>query len=59
MIALSEVAKDAGSYYAAMKENSEKLKEEEAKLWQRMSVNILDIKEVYGKPRPDLTYIKK
>ena len=59
MIALSEVAKDAGSYYAAMKENSEKLKEEEAKLWQRMSVNVLDIKDIYGKPRPDLTYIKK
>lgn len=59
MIALTEVAKDAGSYYTAMKENSEKLKEEEVKLWQRMSVNILDIKEVYGKPRPDLTYIKK
>jgi len=59
MIALTEDAVDAVSYYAAMKENSEKLKEEEAKLWEKFSVNVLDIQEVYGKPRPDLTYIKK
>ena len=34
-------------------------KEEEAKLWAKLSVNVLSIEEYYGKPRPDLTYTKK
>jgi hypothetical protein len=59
MMALTEVYKDGQSYFSAMKENSKKIKDEEAKLWAKFSVNILDIKEIFGKPRPDLTYIKK
>jgi len=58
-IALTETAKDGASFYSAMKENSDKLKEEEAKLWAKLSVNVLSIEEYYGKPRPDLTYTKK
>ena len=59
MMALTEGAKDAASFYAAMKENSDKLKEEEQKLWAKFSVNVLSIDEKFGKPRPDLTYMKK
>ena len=59
MIALTEDAVDAASFYSAMKENSDKLKEEEGKLRAKLSANVLDIQEVYGKSRPDLTYTKK
>ena len=58
-IALTETAKDGASYYSAMKENGDKLKEEEGKLWAKLSVNILNTEEYYGKLRPDLAYTKK
>lgn len=58
-MAITEAAKDAESFYSNMKENSEKLKEEENKLWQKLSVNILTIEEKYGKPRPDLGFVKE
>lgn len=59
MLALSEAAKDAASFYANMKENSEKLKEEENKLWAKLSANLLSIEEKYGQPRPDLGFVKE
>lgn len=59
MIALTESAKDAGSFYTIMKENSDKLKEEEQKLWAKLSVNLLTIEQKYGKPRPDLGWVKE
>jgi len=37
----------------------QKLKEEEGKLWAKLSVNILNTEEYYGKLRPDLAYTKK
>lgn len=57
MIALTESAKDAASFYANMEENSGKLKEEEQKLWEKFSGNILSIKQHYGRPRPDLGFV--
>lgn len=59
MIALTESAKDGASFYTNMKENSEKLKTEEGKLWEKLSANVMTIEEKYGKPRPDLSYTKK
>lgn len=56
---LTEVAKDGESFFANVKENSDKLKDEEYKLWEKFSANITSFKEVYGKPRPDLSYFKK
>ena len=57
MIALTESAKDGASFFANMEENSGKLKEEEQKLWEKFSVNILSIKQYYGRPRPDLGFV--
>jgi hypothetical protein len=59
MIAVTESAKDGASFYAAMSENSEKLKDEEQKLWAKLSANLLSMEQNYGRPRPDLTYTKK
>ncbi len=59
MIVFTEIAKDAESFYAAMKENSEKLKTEEDKLWAKFSANVLSIEQEYGKPRPDLGFVKE
>jgi hypothetical protein len=59
MIALTENAKDAADFYAEMKKNSVKIKDEENKLWEKLSANVLTMEEKYGKPRPDLQYIKK
>jgi hypothetical protein len=59
MIAISESAKDAASFYAAMEENSEKMKAEEEKLWAKLSANVLSIEQKYGKPRPDLGFVKE
>ncbi len=59
MIVLTESAKDGASFYTNSKENSEKVKDEESKLWEKFSPNILSIEEKYGKPRPDLSYTKK
>jgi hypothetical protein len=59
MVALTEAAKDGASFYSNMKENSEKLKTEENKLWEKLSANVLTMEEKYGRPRPDLSYYKK
>jgi len=59
MIAISEAAKDGAGFYAAMEENQEKLKEEEQKLWAKLSVNITSMEQKYGKPRPDLGFVKE
>ncbi len=59
MIALTEHGKDGASFYSALKETGDKLKEEEDKLWAKLSPNILSIENKYGKPRPDLSYHKK
>jgi hypothetical protein len=59
MMALSESAKDAASFYANMEENSSKLKEEEQKLWAKLAANLLTVEEKYGQPRADLSYYKK
>jgi len=58
MIAMTEFAKDAPSFYAAMKENSEKMKAEEEKLWAKFSANVISIEQKFGKPRPDLGFVK-
>jgi hypothetical protein len=59
LMAFSESAKDEASFYANMKENSEKLKEEEDKLWAKLAANLLTIEEKYGQPRPDLGFVKE
>ncbi len=59
MIAITEFAKDAPSFYAAMEENSEKMKAEEEKLWAKFSANVISIEQKFGKPRPDLGFVKK
>jgi hypothetical protein len=59
MMALSESAKDAASFHANMKENSEKLKAEEDKLWAKLAANLITIEEKYGRPRPDLGFVKE
>ena len=59
MIVFTEIAKDAESFYAAMKENSEKLKDEEEKLWAKFSSNVISIEQKFGKPRPDLGFVKE
>jgi len=59
MIALTEDAKDAPDFYAEMDNNSKKIKDDENKLWEKLSANVLTIEDKYGKPRPDLNYIKK
>ena len=59
MFAISEIAKDGAGFYAAMKENSEKLKDEEEKLWAKFSANVISIEQKFGKPRPDLGFVKK
>lgn len=59
MIAMTEFAKDAQSFYSAMKENSEKMKAEEEKLWAKFSANVISIEQKFGKPRPDLGFVKK
>jgi hypothetical protein len=59
MMAISENAKDAASFHTNMKENSEKLKEEEGKLWAKLSQYVLTMEEKYGQPRPDLGFVKE
>ena len=59
MIALTESAKDGSDFYAENDKNSKILKDEQQKLWERISANVLTIEDKYGKPRPDLEYIKK
>ncbi len=59
MFAITEYAKDAQSFYAAMEENSEKMKAEEEKLWAKFSANVISIEQKFGKPRPDLGFVKK
>lgn len=59
MIALTESAKDGSDFYAENDKNSKILKDEQQKLWERMSANVLTMEDKYGKPRPDLEYIKK
>ena len=59
MIALTESAKDGADFYAMIEKNGKNIKEEENKLWAKLSANVLTIEEKYGKPRPDLEYIKK
>jgi hypothetical protein len=56
MVAISESAKDGASFYAAMDENSAKIKEEEQKLWQKLSEYVTGIEQKFGKPRPDLGF---
>lgn len=59
MMALSESAKDAASFHANMKENSDKMKAEEDKLWAKLAANLLTVEEKYGQPRPDLGFVKE
>jgi hypothetical protein len=59
MVAISESAKDGASFYAAMEENSAKIKEEEQKLWAKLSANVLGMEQKFGKPRPDLGFVKE
>jgi len=35
------------------------MKAEEEKLWAKLSANVLSIEQKYGKPRPDLGFVKK
>jgi len=58
-IAITEFAKDGASFYTALKENQEKLKEEEEKLWAKLSANVLSMEQKFGAPRPDLGFVKK
>ena len=59
LIILTEIAKDGADFYNTMKEISNQIKEEEQKLWAKLSPNIIKIAQKYGGPRPDLSYIKK
>jgi hypothetical protein len=59
MMAITEVAKDGASFYAANEENSEKMKAEEEKLWAKFSTNVISIEQKFGKPRPDLGFVKE
>lgn len=59
MMAITESAKDGASFYAAMEENQEKLKEEEQKLWQKFSQYITGMEQKFGQPRPDLGFMKE
>ena len=58
-IAITEFAKDGASFYTALKENQEKLKEEEQKLWNKLSASVLSMEQKFGAPRPDLGFVKK
>lgn len=58
LMAITESAKDGASFYAAMDENSAKIKEEEQKLWQKFSQYVTSIEQNFGKPRPDLGFQK-
>jgi hypothetical protein len=59
MMAFSEIAKDGASFYAAMEENQEKLKEEEQKLWQKFSQYVTSMEQKFGMPRPDLGFVNE
>lgn len=59
MMAITESAKDGGSWYAAMDENSTKLKEAEEKLWAKFSAYVLSMEQKFGAPRPDLGFVKE
>ena len=59
MIALTEAAKSASDFYAEKDKNDKVLKEEVNKLWKKLAANILTMEEQFGRPRPDLNYIKK
>lgn len=59
LMAITEAAKDGASFYAAMDENSAKIKEEEQKLWQKLSVYVNSMEQKYGRPRPDLGFVKE
>ncbi len=57
MMAITEYAKDGGSWYTNMEENSKILKEEEQKLWQKLSANVLSMEQKFGNQRPDLGFV--
>jgi hypothetical protein len=57
LMAITEFAKDGASFYAAMDENSEKIKEEEQKLWQKLSQYVTGMEQKFGQPRPDLGFM--
>jgi hypothetical protein len=59
MIALTESAKDGADFYAENDKNNKILKDEQQKLWERISANVLTMEDKYGRPRPDLEYMKK
>jgi hypothetical protein len=59
MIVILESAKNAADFYAEMDKNSKVLKDEEHKLWEKLAANVLTVEDKYGRPRPDLEYIKK
>lgn len=59
MIAISEASRDGESFYKAMNENGEKLKEKEQKLWKKLSSSILTMEQKYGSQRPDLGFENK
>ncbi len=59
MLAITESYKDGASFFAAMEENSKKLKVEEEKLWQKLSVHVLTMEQKYGSPRPDLGFVNE
>jgi hypothetical protein len=59
MMAFTEVAKDGASWYVNMEENSEKLKEEEQKLWQKFSQYTTSMEQKFGMPRPDLGFVNE
>ena len=59
MMAFSEVAKDGASWHLNMEENSKLLKEEEQKLWARLSANVLSMEQKFGHPRPDLGFVNE
>ena len=59
LMAISEFAKDGASFYAAMEENSAKIKAEEDKLWQKFSQYVTSMKQNFGQPRPELGFVKE
>ena len=59
MMAITEYAKDGASWYAAMDENSAKIKEEEQKLWQKFSQYVTSMEQKFGSPRPDLGFVNE
>ena len=58
MIALTESYKDGADYYTSMESDNALMEAEASALWAKMSPFITSVENKYGKPRPDLGFMK-